>query len=96
MNMISKTTTVEPERDRKGPQPPWIIVMKFGEKAHMEDFRSGRLYTRPLFAFATLEKDALRQNRFEGTSRISQPQDISEIRLITSAQFVRRHKPHIH
>jgi hypothetical protein len=55
--------------------------MKFGDRAHMEAFRAGKLYTKPLSAFAEMEKDELRKDRFEGASRISQPHAIKRLKI---------------
>jgi hypothetical protein len=79
--MTITTTATDQTETWKGPQPSWLIAMKFGDQAHMEAFRAGQLYTKPLTAFAAMEKDELRKDRFEGASRISQPRDIKRLTI---------------
>jgi hypothetical protein len=79
--MTITTTATDLTESWKGPQPKWLVAMKFGERAHMEAFRAGQLYTKPLSAFAAMEEDALRKDRFEGASRISQPHAIKRLTI---------------
>jgi hypothetical protein len=53
------------------------LLLKFAtEKQHLEEFRDGLLFMRPLAYFARLEETcAGRGDRFEGTSAIIQPKD---------------------
>lgn len=69
------------ELDWKGPQPDWLVCMKFGQTSHLEAFRRGELYTQPLQFFAAIEDDELRGDSFEGVCRIAQPQDISKLSI---------------
>jgi hypothetical protein len=56
--------------------------MKFGQREHLEEFRRGSLFTRPLAYYATLERnDRLRADRFEGTKSIVQPKDIRHLKI---------------
>jgi hypothetical protein len=45
-----------------------MVVFKFGEREHMEQFAQGLLYMNTLDHFAKLESDCLRMDRHEGTS----------------------------
>jgi hypothetical protein len=55
-----------------------MILLKLGQKEHLEMLRKGLLYMNPLAYFTALEDDAARGDRYEGTSYILQPCDIGE------------------
>jgi hypothetical protein len=64
----------------------WAILMRFGQKAHLEEFRQGILFTRPLQHFARIEKhDLQRYDRFEGSEQIVQPKDIKQFTIRDNA-----------
>lgn len=69
------------EESWKGLQPKWLIAMKFGQREHLEQFRAGQLFTKPLEAFAKMERDEVRHDRLEGASRITQPDAIRRLTL---------------
>lgn len=56
--------------------------MKFGQRAHMEAFRSrGMLHLNSQAYFARIENDAARRDPFEGTDHIHQPSAITRITI---------------
>lgn len=61
-------------RDSNG--NPAMILLKMGQREHMEQFRRGLLYMNPLSYFRGLEGDPARADRFEGLTHIFQPQDV--------------------
>jgi hypothetical protein len=66
-------TFMEDETRRKAN----LVLFKFGEKAHLEDFRTtGNLYMNTQAYFTGVENDALRHDPFEGYDEIHQPKDI--------------------
>ncbi len=55
---------------------PWVLL-KFGEREHLEEFRrEGLLYMNPLAYFLKLESDAERGDSFEGATWIYQPKHV--------------------
>jgi hypothetical protein len=58
---------------------PWMLLFKFGQREHLQDFRDGILHMSSQTFFANLENDAARSDRYEGTDRIHQPQEIKQI-----------------
>lgn len=51
----------------------WILLFKFGRRAHLEQFRNaGLLYMSPQVYFSALEADVVRSDPYEGTDVISQ------------------------
>lgn len=64
--------------------PAIYALLKFGAKQHLEELRKdGLLYMSPLASFAKLESDMVRDDRFEGTTRIVQPKHIGEFVIDT-------------
>lgn len=64
--------------------PAIYAFLKFGAKQHLEELRrDGLLYMSPLASFAKLESDMVRDDRFEGTTRIMQPKHIGEFVIDT-------------
>jgi hypothetical protein len=56
--------------------PFWVILLKFGKKQHLEEFReNGLVYMNSRTFFSRLENDCVRADSFEGTDRIIQPHD---------------------
>jgi hypothetical protein len=55
-----------------------MILLKLGEKRHMEMLRKGLLYMNSLAYFRGKEADEARGDRHEGTDSIIQPCDVSE------------------
>lgn len=56
--------------------PHWVILLKFGKKQHLEEFReNGLVYMNSRNFFSKLEHDCVRADPFEGTDRIIQPRD---------------------
>lgn len=53
-----------------------MLLLKLGERDHMEQFRRGSLYMNPLSYFRSLEADSARGDRYEGTTHIFQPEDV--------------------
>lgn len=54
-------------------------LLKFGEKQHIEEFRSnGLLYMKSLAEFAKLELDMERDDSYEGTDTIIQPKHVGK------------------
>ncbi len=47
--------------------------LKFGEKAHIQEFRGGLLYMNSLATFSQLESDIARGDCFEGSTTTIQP-----------------------
>jgi hypothetical protein len=64
------------------PQRGFLILLKFGERQHLSEFREkGLLYLNPLSYFSSLESDSARADPFEGTTTIIQPQHIAEFKF---------------
>ena len=67
-------------KDVPPPEGSWAVLMKFGQRAHLNEFRSeGLLYMKPQRHFAEIEKDAVRLDPLEGTDRIYSPSDIQRL-----------------
>jgi hypothetical protein len=64
---------------------PIYMLLKFAtEKQHLEAFRNGLLFMRPLAYFAKLEETCTgRGDSFEGTSTITQPKHIEKLIIDT-------------
>jgi hypothetical protein len=58
---------------------PCMVLLKLGQKEHMEMLRAGLLYMNPLAFFAALDADAARGDPFEGSDSIIQPCEIGDI-----------------
>src|SRR5580658_10036414 len=60
----------------------WMILMKFGKRQHLEEFReSGLLHMNSDAYFSSLEGDAVRADRFEGSDRIVQPHTLRHMTI---------------
>lgn len=59
----------------------WHALFKFGKRAHIEEFRSGKLYMSPQKYFRDLESDPVRADQFETVDRVHQPDEIRCIRI---------------
>ena len=57
---------------------PCMILLKLGQKEHLEMLRKGLLHMNSLAYFTKLESDAARGDPYEGTDAILQPCDIGE------------------
>jgi len=57
---------------------PCMLLLKLGQKEHLEKLRAGLLYMNSLAYFTALESDAARSDPYEGTDTIMQPCDIGE------------------
>ncbi len=55
-----------------------MILLKLGQKEHLEMLRKGLLYMNSLAYFTALEADVARGDPYEGTDSILQPCDIGE------------------
>jgi hypothetical protein len=55
---------------------PVMLLLKLGQREHMEQFRKGQLYMSTLQYFRDLESDPARADRYEGTTHIFQPKDV--------------------
>jgi hypothetical protein len=55
---------------------PAMLLLKMGQRDHMEQFRRGLLYMNTLNYFRGLDGDRARADRFEGATHIFQPQDV--------------------
>jgi hypothetical protein len=55
---------------------PVMLLLKLGQREHMEQFRKGLLYMNTLKYFRDLESDPARADRYEGVTHIFQPKDI--------------------
>jgi hypothetical protein len=53
-----------------------MLLLKLGQREHMEQFRKGLLYMNPLKYFRDLESDRARADRYEGATHIFQPKDV--------------------
>jgi hypothetical protein len=53
-----------------------MLLLKLGQREHMEQFRKGLLYMNSLTYFRELESDCARADRYEGATHIFQPKDI--------------------
>lgn len=63
---------------------PCMLLLKLGQRAHLEELRKGVLYMNPLSFFTALEDDPVRGDSYEGSDRIIQPQDIGEFTISTN------------
>jgi hypothetical protein len=59
----------------------WMLLLKMGQKEHLEMLRKGILYMNPLSYFAALETDPARGDAYEGSDSIIQPCDIGEFTI---------------
>jgi hypothetical protein len=57
---------------------PYMLLLKLGQREHMEMLRNGLLYMNSLAFFKSLESDPAREDPYEGTDSIVQPSDIGE------------------
>jgi hypothetical protein len=57
---------------------PFMLLLKLGQREHMEMLRKGLLYMNSLAFFRALEADPARGDPYEGTDNIIQPCDIGE------------------
>ena len=57
------------------------LLLKLGQKEHLEMLRKGLLYMNTLDYFNKLEADPARSDPFEGTDRITQPQHVRHLIL---------------
>ena len=65
-----------------GVQEHWMVLMKMGQRAHLEALRQdGLLHMNPLIYFAKLEGDIVRADRFEGTDQIHQPDAVTRLTI---------------
>jgi hypothetical protein len=55
---------------------PVMLLLKLGQRDHMEQFRKGQLYMNTLKYFRDLESDPARADRYEGATHIFQPKDV--------------------
>jgi hypothetical protein len=55
---------------------PAMFLLKMGQREHMEQFRNGLLYMKPLNYFRELEGDSARADHYEGVTNIFQPKDV--------------------
>jgi len=53
-----------------------MLLLKMGQREHMEQFRKGLLYMNTLSYFRGLDGDPARADRYEGLTHIFQPKDI--------------------
>ena len=58
-----------------------MLLLKLGQREHMEMLRKGLLYRNSLAFFKLLEADPARSDPYEGTDSIIQPFDIAEFIL---------------
>jgi hypothetical protein len=63
-------------RDSRG--NPYLLLLKLGQKEHLEMLRKGKLYMNTLAYFTTLDSDPARADPYEGTDSIIQPRHIGE------------------
>ena len=66
-------------------EPSWLVLFKFGERTHLEEFRKGILHMNPQRYFSKLENDCVRTDRFEGFDQIHQPKDVISLRITDNA-----------
>src|SRR5215467_2054151 len=57
-----------------------MLLLKFGQRQHLDELRGGLLYMNSQRYFRDLDGDFVRGDRFEGTDQIHQPRDIKHIR----------------
>jgi hypothetical protein len=55
---------------------PAMVLLKLGQRKHMEQFRKGQLYMNTLKYFRDLESDPARADHYEGATHIFQPKDV--------------------
>jgi hypothetical protein len=55
---------------------PAMVLLKLGQREHMEQFRKGQLYMNTLKYFRDLESDPARADHYEGATHIFQPKDV--------------------
>ena len=58
-----------------------MVLIKQGERGHLEALRGGCVYMNPLRYFEGCEEDAARGDSYEGTSSIYQPKEIGELTI---------------
>ena len=56
-----------------------MLLLKLGQKEHLEKLRAGLLYMNSLVYFTALESDAARSDPYEGTDSIIQQCDVGEL-----------------
>jgi hypothetical protein len=67
-------------------QPDWAVLFKFGKRAHLEQFRKdGLLHMNPQAYFSKLENDLVRNDRFEGTDKIFQPNVLKHLTITNNS-----------
>ncbi|HBR14988.1 MAG TPA: hypothetical protein DD723_05530 [Candidatus Omnitrophica bacterium] len=68
----------------------WIVsLIKFGKQEHIEQlYNKGIIYMNPLKFFRELEEDQVRGDPNEGTTRISQPEIIRQVKLISGGKEI--------
>lgn len=59
----------------------WMILVKFGQREHLQEFREGILHMNSQAYFTDLKDNGVRGDRFEGTDQIHQPIDIKYLRI---------------
>jgi hypothetical protein len=58
----------------------WAVLLKFGKRPHLEQFRNhGLLYMNPQNYFSKLDGDLARNDRFEGTDKVFQPNALKHL-----------------
>ena len=60
---------------------PYMLLLKLGQREHMEMLRKGLLYMNSLAFFRRLEADQARGDSYEGTDSIIQPWDVAEFTI---------------
>lgn len=55
------------------------ILLKFGQREHLEELRNGCLYMNSQYYFSKLELDPVRADSYEGAEQIYQPRDVKQI-----------------
>jgi hypothetical protein len=58
-----------------------VVLLKLGQKAHLQTLREGTLYMRSISYFAKLEADLARADPYEGVDYIIQPRDVGDFRI---------------
>jgi hypothetical protein len=58
---------------------PCMLLLKLGQREHLERLREGTLYMNSLAFFKSVESDSARGDPYEGTDSITQPSDIGQI-----------------
>jgi len=83
--VISKETVRTPQRMHQPEQRLIYLLLKFGQKQHLEEFRhDGLLFMTPLADFVKLEESETgRGDSFEGTATIIQPKHLGKLTIDT-------------